>query len=794
MKRKILCSCVAILGMFTSTVTKGQTFDKNYMDGKVFFELKEDKMLFMPTDKKNRVNLDQVTFLNQLVSKYKITQVIHKFPNCKNNDLRKVYEVNFTNYSGVENLIRDLSQYSFIKFAEKEMLNRIFYSPSDTIYQGNNQWALAKINAEQAWDISKGSSSIIVAVVDNAMWTGHPDLSAKFIAGQDVSDNDADPNPPAQNAYWDHGTFTSGVAGAQTDNVTGIASIGFNISIMPVKATPDTASNPTIIHDGYAGILWAAENGARVISLSWGGNAYLGTVEQTVLDYAIGLGCTIVAAAGNTGVNTPIYPAAYSPVIAVASTGKTDVMSSFSAYGTWIDVAAPGESIISTITNHIGTNSAVLNYDYNLGTSTSCPLVAGLCGLMLSVNPYITQAQLEGCLKSGCDNINAQNPSYIGWMGSGRINALASMECVSAISTPPIPDFTGAPTTIAPGGSVDFTDKSGNGPTSWSWSFDGGTPATSTSQNPTGIVFTAPGCHDVTLTATNSYGTKSVTKTCYVNVIIAACDTITNFHKGIDNIAIYTVAKTSTTWGYVTGTNSYDDNANADYFASAPPSGYKVSGLGIALYKAYAGSASSTIDVKLWDNSTNKPSTVLATKTVKLNTLTAGAYNFINFDVPVAVTGSYYAGFTFNGNGSPMDTVVVVSNQNGQSNPTTAWCLVGTTWYDYKSAFGAYISQGFFPVLCNGTTGIEESVLSNEMNVYPNPTTGELNIQFATGFNENINVSIYNTLGAMISKANQSDIRNGSIKLDLSAQPSGIYLVESRTNDAVSFKKVVLTK
>ncbi|MFK7926281.1 MAG: S8 family serine peptidase, partial [Bacteroidia bacterium] len=331
------------------------------------------------------------------------------------------------------------------------------------------------------------------------------------IHGWDPADNDNDPNPPstATSSSFTHGTHCAGIVSAATNNNLGIASIGNSIQIMSVKCTYDTASNTRIIYRGYSGVAYAMAAGADVISMSWGGTGSSASL-QNLFDQAHAMGIVLVAAAGNDNANTPFYPAAYNNVISVAATGSTDARASFSNYGSWITLAAPGVSILSTVAGGDDT------YAYQSGTSMATPLVAGLCGLMKSHNTSATNNEIVDCIINSADNIDTENPNFIGLLGSGRINALQAINCISP-SAPPIANFSADKTQTCTNGSVQFTDQSTSGPSSWFWSIAGASPSSSTSANP---VFSFPnaGNYDVSLIVSNSFGSDTLVRQAYIEV------------------------------------------------------------------------------------------------------------------------------------------------------------------------------------------------------------------------------------------------------------------------------------
>lgn len=446
--------------------------------------------------------------------------------------LKHVLRVYFTNAQKINELLEQLNALPFIDYAEAIPYNTLGYTPNDL---GNNtaggQYSLYTIKAREAWDISKGSSAIKVAIVDDALQINHTDLNDNVwrnpgeiagngidddkngyiddIYGFDVADKDNDPAHPS--TAFTHGTHVGGIAGATTDNGRGVSSIGFNISLIGVKCTNNNQSNTQAIPFGYEGVTYAANAGADIINCSWSSSGS-STTNEAVINYALSKGCLIVAAAGNDNVSTVRYPANYNGVLAVASTDQGDPKSGFSNYGTWIDISAPGANIYSTVAN-----SNV--YYYLSGTSMASPLVAGLLGLMKSHNPNITKAQLEGCLLSTADNIDSKNASYIGQLGSGRINAEKALQCVNnTLVAAPKARIQSSSTVACPNTQVQYLGSSSAGTaTSYKWYFPGGSPATSSLQNPM-VNYSTLGTFDVSLVLSNANGSDSVTLKNYINI------------------------------------------------------------------------------------------------------------------------------------------------------------------------------------------------------------------------------------------------------------------------------------
>ncbi len=390
-----------------------QTYYKDYQDGLVVFQLKLNQKRILSKDKV--VDFKKYTLFTKYLKDYKILEVRQLHPNIDDNKLNRTYQIQLEDYSKVDVLARKLNQNPIIEYAE---LKPLFYStmtPNDTYY--GSQWSLPKINAEQAWDMSTGSPSVVVAVTDNAIYVNHPDLQANMLTGYNAADGGTDPSPCGSNT-GDHGTHVSGIIGATSNNNQGVASIGSGVSILPVKIGDCSGG---ALPYGYDGVVWAANNGADIINMSWGSSGG-GQYGQNVMNNAWNQGCILVAAAGNDGVSSVFYPAGYNNVIAVASTDQYDNLSSFSNYGSWIDISAPGSHIASTV-NPNGNYGA--SYAYMDGTSMASPLVAGLLGLMESYAPSASRTDIINCLYSSAVNIGSN-------AGNGRIDALAALQCLSS--------------------------------------------------------------------------------------------------------------------------------------------------------------------------------------------------------------------------------------------------------------------------------------------------------------------------------------------------------------------------
>lgn len=421
----------------------------------------------------------------------------------------------------VEQMVAAFSQRADVEYAEPNYIAQAFMTPNDPYYV--YQWHMPLINMPTAWDQSTGIPGVVVAVIDCGVayetygaYTQAPDLAGtNFVPGYDFVNNDTHPNDDCA-----HGTHVTGTIAQTTNNSLGVAGIAFNCSIMPIKVL-DASGNGTYTNI-VNGITFAADNGAEVINMSLGG-ASGSTALQNAVIYAYNLGVTIVCAAGNAGTSAPQYPAAYSQCISVSAVRYDRTYTSYTSYGSTIDICAPGGDVTIDQNGdgyvdgvlqqtHNGVNYGTFGYYFYEGTSMACPHVAGVAALLISkAGGAMTPAAVRAALQNTATDLGGA-----GWdqfYGYGLVNANAALATIG--NNPPVAAFSGTPLSGNAPLTVAFTDASTNSPTSWSWAFgDGGT---STLQNPS-YTYTTAGTYSVTLTATNAYGSNGLTKTNYITV------------------------------------------------------------------------------------------------------------------------------------------------------------------------------------------------------------------------------------------------------------------------------------
>jgi hypothetical protein len=277
------------------------------------------------------------------------------------------------------------------------------YLPNDPNW--TCQWGPRKIEADWAWNATFGNSSILVAVVDSGIDYTHPDLAANYVGlGYDWAYNDSDPMDDNN-----HGTRVAGIIAAEINNGIGIAGLA-QVKVMAEKIWDKEG---VCYLDWIAnGIKHATDQGAQIISMSW-------SVEQNysllyeAIKYAYDSNVLLVAAAGNEGNDTKRYPAAYDEVIAVTATDSDDKPAYFTNFGNWVELAAPGVDIYSTIRGP--------GYDYWSGTSFACPYVSGLAALVWSYFPNATRDWVRTRLRDTADDLG--DPGFDIYYGYGRINA-----------------------------------------------------------------------------------------------------------------------------------------------------------------------------------------------------------------------------------------------------------------------------------------------------------------------------------------------------------------------------------
>jgi subtilisin family serine protease len=329
-----------------------------------------------------------------------------------------------TNGQSVEAVIAELAADPAVAWAEPDYVVELADEGSTTAVavndpQSGQQYSLDRMRVRDAWGLTKGSTSGVVAVLDTGVYAAHPDLGGRLLPGYNFvsgNTNTADNNG--------HGTWVAGIIAATPNNGVDVAGISWNDKILPVKVMDSTGHGQTSWLT--SGIIWAADHGARVINMSIGGFPYSQYVKDAI-DYAWSKGVVLVGAAGNNHREESYYPASYPNVISVSATQADDEFTNWSSYGPNVDVSAPGASVMTTNCDRAKVSACPYYGDHIIisGTSFAAPNVAGVVALIRARHPTYTPAQIVGRLTSTVDDLG-----YTGWdkrYGVGRVNAFRAV-------------------------------------------------------------------------------------------------------------------------------------------------------------------------------------------------------------------------------------------------------------------------------------------------------------------------------------------------------------------------------
>lgn len=286
-------------------------------------------------------------------------------------------------------------------------------TPNDPLYL--QQWGMPMIGANKMWDLQKGNPRVIVAVIDTGVDYNHEDLAAvNESLGWDFTNDD--PDPMDDNG---HGTHVAGIIAATMNNSKGVVGVAPNVTVMPVKVCNSGGSCWTT--DIADGIIYAVDNGARIISISLGGPSPDIWTYNAIRYAVLTKGALVIAAAGNSGREEPSYPGAYPLALAIGALDSTGNRAYYSQYGNWLDLMAPGSSVISTVPKGACELCDPTGYKYLSGTSMATPHASGVAALYWSYNLAFTNRQVAYMLLRFADDLGT--PGWDKYYGFGRVDA-----------------------------------------------------------------------------------------------------------------------------------------------------------------------------------------------------------------------------------------------------------------------------------------------------------------------------------------------------------------------------------
>lgn len=815
------------------TMVQAQTVNPNFKDGSLIFKLKDNYTFKGKINDDKSVVLSDLTFMSSLITKYGVTRVSRELDALNDPKLLRIFFVEFTDITNIDQFLAELKQVAVVEYVEKDAKRKAFWTPNDPYYSTsfsgvNLRWHLDLIKASQAWDIQQGVATVKVGVVDNAIWSEHPDLgitatnqcnasvspattgAGKSSPPTSVSQTTNCTDPNACPSYeWSHGTHCAGLIGAKNNNSVGVSSIGGGVTIVAARAADDAGDMWTT--NITRGCNFCVGQSVKVLSLSLGGTTSSAT-EQTQFTSYYNQGITIVAAAGNEGDagNAVNYPAGYNNVISVAAVDSDKKLASFSQYGTWIDVACSGGNhtsgmnLISTTycTNQFlrmsGLTTITGNYDGMQGTSMATPMVAGLCGLLLSKNPSATPAQIESCLKSTAQPLGAgSNPIM---SSSGLVDAQAALNCIGG-STTPYANFSANVTSGSAPLSVTFTDASTPGTgtiTNRAWTFTGGSPATAGNVTSQAVTYSTPGTYAVSLTITTSTGGSDVeTKTGYITVTAAsgsgfsldfeACsDFQTTFSPwtgiDVDGSATYgitdvTFAGSGTAMSYI----AFNQATTTPAITSAPAHG------GARFGACFASTTPPNNDWLI------SPRLLVGGSTWKLS-FWVKAYSATypeTYNVGINTVGGSNTNFTSFLNGTTPLTAPTtwtlkeypLSSYNGQNIYVGINCVS-------NDAFIFMVDDIFI----GAPVGVEDNDISAGVILSPNPASEVFFLNFADDTFNNADIIVTDLNGRLVKQLKYSQTSTGGMAVETSDMASGMYLVTIKGNNKIATKKVSVAR
>lgn len=461
-KFSILLAAVFALGFCFRAEAAGREIQKEdgYMPGALYVKFADNTVRYMKSAKRDY----PVAFLFPAKSsqtRFGLRPMAYSMHLFNTKTLDNVFRIDFDSLQKTDELIETLQKDPRVVFVEKVPLQTIQVNPvskavtgPDDYFFGNidsihTSWHLDMVGYSEIYGHYQGNPDLKVAVVDNAVWGDHEDLQLEYdnlfdaVLGVPGSatppswvrqDQQGSDFAPSEAYGWSHGTHCAGVVGALTDNGKGIASLAGGVTVMGVKVAEFSSREMTYT---VKGLLWAVENGAKVVSMSYGGPSY-SSVEEAVYSGIADQGVILMAAAGNDGKKDQLsYPGGYRGVISVGSLNSDGNRSDFSNYGSWVDLWAPGgfyvekgevrasEMILSTtycVSQYFPDKESFKGkyYDVMCGTSMATPLAASAAALLVSYYPDLVGYEVQEVLQRSVRNNSIYMPNAFAFMEKAR--------------------------------------------------------------------------------------------------------------------------------------------------------------------------------------------------------------------------------------------------------------------------------------------------------------------------------------------------------------------------------------
>ena len=678
--------------------------------------------------------------VNTLIAAHNVQSIEKAFPASRNAALQDVYEV--TCACDENDLLQAVAAEHGI-FVSPEIGPRYeaLYTPNDFSLAVPNDYALTLIKAQDAWNYTTGSSSVVIGITDTNFDPQHEELQGKFTYM----------TSGLTNSNVAHGTAVAITAGGATDNAIGKSAIGYNTQLQLRGMT-------------YNEILAASYSGAKIINASWVSGCSFSQFAQDVITEAYNNGSLVIASAGNGstcgGAANLVYPAAYQHVLAVTSVGPQDNHERFPGnpsithqHNASVDISAPGYDV--TISSTSG------SYVNGTGSSYAAAYVSGTAALVLSVNPCLTPANIEYILKASADNIDVLNANYAGTLGAGRLNASAAIQLALSFSTLQV-----GSTVVR---SCETTDQtivlnglSGDAPFTAAWS-----------TGATGMELTTAvaGVYNYAVTDANGCIANGSVTVEEVTLLSHNADLTHVLCYGADNGSIDLIVN----GGVAPYTYSWDNGATTEDLDGLVAGGYRVD-VTDAFGCTFSASFDITAPAAIELTATGIDPTVATTGSIDL-TVNGGTgtytYNWSNGAQNEDLNGLNGGIYT-----------VEVTDANGCSASTSVeleFATIGN--FNGSTATGETDSDNG----ASSTAGVEEVTAAVELTVYPNPATDYVNV--VNNSDQAVTIVLMDGQGKVVFQTEQL---NGTQQINLDGMANGTYFIKGFTTAGQVFAKQLI--